>query len=171
MTSEALHRKSVAFHRTVWRQDLAELMGCGLVALAFGFQIGAAPNALVRLGEVLGIVSAILAAFQLRRYAATRPSDASIGASLIGFHIRELQRRRDLLRSVSRWMVVPILIAIWVIVAGFVQARPDTAGPLFALGGIMTLIGLVLSLANVRKARGLQREVDALQTIAAPDPR
>jgi hypothetical protein len=68
-------------------------------------------------------------------------------------------------------MVVPILIAIWVIVAGFVQARPDTAGPLFALGGIMTLIGLVLSLANVRKARGLQREVDALQTIAAPDPR
>ncbi|MGH8220319.1 MAG: hypothetical protein ACREUT_17420 [Steroidobacteraceae bacterium] len=109
---------------------------------------------------MLIIVSAIIAAFQLRKYAATRPSDASTGASLRAFHIAELQRRRDLLRSIWRWIVAPIMISIWVILAGFVQARPASAGPLLTFGCVMTVIGLVLSLANIRGARRLQRDID-----------
>jgi hypothetical protein len=105
LTIEALHQKSLAFHRKVWRQDIAELMGWAIVTLVFGFQIGAAPNALTRSGELLAIASAIIAAFHLRRYATTRPSDASTGSSLLTFHISELHRRRDLLRSVWRWIV------------------------------------------------------------------
>lgn len=162
LTIGALHQRSLAFYRAVWRQDMAELMGCAIVALIFGFQIGAAPNALTRLGELLAIVSAIIAAFQLRRYAAIRPSSASTGASLLAFHIAELQRRRDLRRSVWRWIVVPITISIWVILAGFVQARPGSVGTLLTLACVMTLIGLVLSLANIRGARRLQRDIDAL---------
>lgn len=167
LTIGALHQRSLAFHRTVWRQDMAELMGCAIVALAFGFQIRAAPNAVTRLGELLAILCAIVAAFQLRRYAATRPTDASTGASLLAFHIAELQRRRDLLRSVWRWIVVPIVISIWVILAGFVQARPGSAGTLLTFACIMTVIGLVLSLANIRGARRLQRDIDALVPLGA----
>ena len=100
---------------------------------------------MTRLGELLAILCAIVAAFQLRRCAATRPTDASTGASLLAFHIAELQRRRDLLRSVWRWIVVPIVISIWVILAGFVQARPGSAGTLLTFACIMTVIGLVLS--------------------------
>lgn len=159
---EALHQRSLAFHRTVWRQDMAELMGCAIVALVFGFQIGAAPNALTRLGELLAIASAIIAAFQVRRYAATRPSDASTGASLLAFHIAELQRRQALLRSVWRWIVVPIMVSLWVILAGFVQARPGDARTLLTFACAMAVIGLVLSLANVRGARRLQSDIDAL---------
>ncbi|MGB6452549.1 MAG: hypothetical protein WBE92_17500 [Steroidobacteraceae bacterium] len=166
LTIEAMRQRSLTFHHTVWRQDMAELMGCAIVALASGFQMGAAPNALTRLGELLAIVSAIIAAFQLRRYAATRPSDASTGASLLVFHIAELQRRRDLLRSVWRSIVVPIIISIWVILAGFVQAKPGSAGPLLTFGCVMTVIGLVLSLANIRNARRLQRDIDALDPLA-----
>ena len=162
LTVEALHHRSLAFHRTVWRQDMAELMGCVIVALTFGFEIGAAPNAVTRLGELLAIVSAIVAAFQVRRYAATRPSDASTGASLLAFHTAELQRRRDLLRSLCRWIVVPIMISIWVILVGFAQARPGSAGTLLTFACVMTVIGLVLSLANMRGARRLQRDIDAL---------
>lgn len=143
---------------------MVKLMACAIVALASGFQIGAAPNALTKLGELLAIVSAIIAAFQLRRYAATRPSDDSTGASLLAFHIAGLQRRRDLLRSVWRWIVAPIMISIWVILPGFVQARPGSAGPLLTLACVMTVIGLVLSLANILNARRLPRDIDA------PDP-
>jgi hypothetical protein len=168
LTSEALHRRSLAFQRTVWRQDMVELIACGFVALFFGYQIGAAPNALTRLGELLTVASATIAAYQLRRHAATRPTDASIGASLLAFHIRELQRRRDLLRSVWRWIVVPTVVALWVIVAGFVQAKPDAAGPLLTLGCIMSGMGLLLSLANVRKARRLQRDIAALVPLGIP---
>jgi len=162
MPIEALRQRSLAFHRMVSRQDMAELMGCAIVALTFGFQIRAAPNALTRLGELLAIVSAIIAAFQLRKYAASRPRDASTGASLLAFHIAGLQRRRDLLRSVWRWIVIPMMISLWVILAGFVQARPGSAGTLLTFACVMTVIGLVLSLANIRGARRLQRNIDAL---------
>jgi uncharacterized membrane protein YkgB len=162
LTVEALRQRSIAFHRAIWRQDMAELMGCAIVVLVFGFEIGAAPNALTRLGELLAIVSAIVAAFHLHRYAATRPSDASTGAALLAFQIAELQRRRDLLRSVWRWIVVPIVISLWVILAGFVQARPGSAGTLLTFACVMTVIGLVLSLANIRRARRLQRNIDTL---------
>jgi hypothetical protein len=121
--------------------------------------------------EISGIkparIHAIIAAFQLRRYAATRPSDASTGASLLAFHITELHRRRDLLRSAWRWIVVPIMISFWVILAGFVQARPGSAGTLLTFACIMTVIGLVLSLANIRGARRLQRDIDTLVPLGA----
>jgi hypothetical protein len=162
LTSEALHRRSLAFQRTVWQQDMVELFACGFVALFFGYQIGTAPNALTRLGELLAAASATLAAYQLRRHAARRPTDACIGASLLAFHVRELQRRHDLLRSVWRWIIVPMVVALWVIVAGFVQAKPVAAGPLLTLGCIMSGMGFLLSLANVRKARRLQRDIAAL---------
>ncbi|MGH8116641.1 MAG: hypothetical protein ACREPJ_04940 [Rhodanobacteraceae bacterium] len=165
LTIEAVHQRSLAFYRTVWRQDMAELMGCAIVALVFGFQIAAAPNALTKLGELLAIVSAIIAAFHLRRYATTRPSDASTGASLLDFHIAELQRRRDFLRSVSRWIVVPIMVSIWVILAGFVQASPGNAGPLLTFACVMTVIGFVLSFASIRRARRLQRDINGLVSL------
>ena len=120
---EALRQRSLALYRTVWRQDMAELMGCAMGVLVSGFEIGAAPNTLTRLGESLAIVSAVIAAFQLCRFAAARPGGAPTGASLLSFHIAELQRRRDLLRSVWRWIVLPIMISFWVILAGFVRAR------------------------------------------------
>lgn len=170
LTIEALHQRSLAFHRTVWRQDMAELMGCAIVALAFGIELGAAPNALTRLGELFAILCAIIAAFYLRRYAATRPSDASTGTSLLAFHITELHRRRDLLRSVWRWIVVPILISFWIVLAGFAQASPKSAATLLIFASIMTVIGLVLSLANIRGARRLQRDIDALVPLGADLP-
>lgn len=159
---EALRQRSLAFYRMVWRQDMAELMGCAMVVLVSGFEIGAAPNTLTRLGESLAIVSAVIAAFQLRRFAAARPGGASTGASLLSFHIAELQRRRDLLRSVWRWIVLPIMISFWIILAGFVRARPGSAGTLLTFACVMTVIGLVLSVANIRGARRLQRDIDAL---------
>ncbi len=165
LTIEALHQKSLAFHRTVWRQDAAELMGCAIVALTFGFEIGAAPNALTGLGELLTILCAIIAAFYLRRHAATRPSDASTGTSLLVFHIAELRRRRDLLRSIWRWIVVPIMISLWIVLAGFVQARPRDARVLVTFASIMTVIGIVLSIANIRGARQLERDIDALVSL------
>jgi hypothetical protein len=159
---EALRQRSLALYRTVWRQDMAELMGCAIVALVFGFEVGVAPNVLTRLGELLAIVSALIAAFQLRRFAATRPSGASTANSLLAFHIAELRRRRDLLRSVWLWIVVPIMISFWVILAGFVRARPGSAGTLLIFASVMTVIGIILSLANIRGARRLQRDIDAL---------
>jgi len=167
LTVEVLRQRSRAFHRTVWRQDMAELMGCALVALVFGFEIRAAPNALTKLGELFAIVCAILAAFQVRRYAATRPSDASSGASLLAFHIAALQRRRALLRSAWRWVVVPIVISLWVILAGFVQARPGSARTLMTFACVMTVIGIVLSISNVRGARRLQHDMDALTPLGS----
>ncbi len=162
LTVDALHQRSIAFHRAIWRQDMTELMGCAVVVLIFGFEIEAAPNALTRLGELLAIVSAIVAAFQLRRYAATRPSDASTGAALLAFQIAELKRRRDLLRSVWRWIVVPIVISLWVILAGFVQGRPGSAPTLLTFACVVTVIGPVLSLVNIRRARRLRRHIDTL---------
>lgn len=164
---EALYQRSLAFHRTAQRQDMAELMGCAIVALAFGFEIGAAPNALTRLGELLGILCAGISALWLRRYVATRPSNANTDAPMLAFYISELQRRRDLLRSVWRWIVVPIMISFWVILMGFIRARPGSTGTLLTFGCIMTVIGLVLSLANVRGARRLQRDIDALVPLGA----
>lgn len=169
LTVEALHQRLLAFHRTVWRQDMAELMGCAIVALVFSFQVGIAPNMLTRLGELLAIISAIIAAFQVRRYAATRPSDASTGTSLLAFRITELQRRRALLRSTWRWIVVPILISIWVILAGFVQAKPGSARILLTFASVMTIIGFVIILANIRGTRQLQRDIDALVSLGT-DP-
>lgn len=166
-TIEALHRRSLAFHRTVRRQDMAELVGCATVALALGLEIGAAPNAQTKLGEVLAILGAVIAAFQLRGYAASRPSEASTGASMLAFLVTELNRRRDFLHSACRWIVVPIMISIWVIVAGFAQARPGNAGRLLAFACLVTVIWLVLSVANLRGARRLQRDIDALVPLGA----
>lgn len=170
LTREALRRRSLAFHRTVWRQDMVELFGCGFVAVFFACQVASAPNVATRLGELLAIVCVVTAGYQLRRHAATRPTEASIGASLLAFHVRELQRRRDLLRSVWRWIVGPVVAALWLILAGFVQAKPGDAAALVTLGCVMTGIGLVMGLANLRDARRLEREMAILVALGTPSP-
>ncbi len=126
--------------------------------------MGGAPNALTRLGELLAVVSAIIAASQLRRYAASQSSD---GSTLRAFYIADLQRRRDLLRSGWSWIVVPILTSIWVILAGFAQARSGSAETLLTSACVMTVIGRVLSSANVRGACRLQRDADGLLPLGA----
>ena len=37
LTIEARHQRSLAFHWTVWRQNIAEFMACAIGALAFTF--------------------------------------------------------------------------------------------------------------------------------------
>jgi len=54
------------------------------------------------------------------------------------------------------------MISIWVILAGFAQARPGSAGTLLTFACAMAVVALVITLANIRGARRLQRDINAL---------
>ena len=56
-----------------------------------------------------------------------------------------------------------MLVFAW----GMAQSRPEGRGPVLILAAAIVGFGVLISLYNIWKARGLQREIDALMSLGA----
>jgi hypothetical protein len=169
MTAEQIRLKATAFQRSVWRRNLLEYFACAVVIFAFSAYIWIFPNRLMKLGSLIEVVAALFVAYRLRtRGSARKLTPADAGLSLRTFHIKELSRQRDFARTAWCWYVAPLMAGMLVFVWGMEQmVRPEARGVLVVLGAVMLALAVLISLANIWKARDLQREIDTLISLEA----
>lgn len=88
------------------------------------------------------------------------PTNVALSTS-IPIYRRELERQRDLLRTITWWYLLPMLPGMLVLTFGqaVVRAKPVSASSVL---GFFLLTGLLVRQLNLRVARKLQQKIDAL---------
>ena len=165
MPLEEIHRKARQFEKRINRRNLREYAGAATGIAAYTYYIFKFDSLAIRAGCVLVIAGALYVVVQVhkRASAATLPADLAFTASL-EFHRRELVRQRDLLHSVWRWYLGPLIPGLVVFSAAIMQYRVGaTVVFLLILFGFFGLIGWINHRAALRLSRRIA-ELDNLQS-------
>src|ERR1039458_6375099 len=119
MPLEEIQRRARRFEKRIGRRNLREYAGAALGIAAYTIYIFKFHSLVVRAGSVLVIAGVLYIVVQLYRRASagSLPADFGVVAS-VGFPRRELVRQRDMLRSVWRWYIAPIVPGLAVFSAG-----------------------------------------------------
>jgi uncharacterized membrane protein HdeD (DUF308 family) len=165
MPLEEIQRRARRFEKRIDRRNLREYAGAALGIAAYTFYFFIFHSLVIRAGSVLVIVGALYVVVQLHRRASSGslPEDLGVAAS-IEFHRRELVRQRDLLRSVWRWYIAPIVPGLAVFLAGTMPPHsPFWVYLLLALFFLVILGGIVW--LNRRGADRLDRQIAELDNL------
>lgn len=160
-------------------RNIREYIGLALIVVIFG---GIAWNVYGRpltfAGSLLIVAAALWGAYRIR--ARGTYQSAPLGATTAEYvaHLREeLERQRDLLRSIGRWYNRPYVPGVILTLLGAVLERPHaSSGPLHAwvVAGIAALacaaVFVGIALLNRAAARLLQRRIDALTMGGSGEP-
>jgi hypothetical protein len=161
---EELRAKADKFQRRIWRRNLREYLAALFVIVFFAATYWNTHQVVPRIAFAWIIAWSVFYIWYMWRWGSATPVPANMGnAACVGFYRNELARQRDLLRSVWRWVVLPIvpglaLLAIW----KFVSARPEKLWQ--EVGWLLFEIALLAIVAwlNVRAARRLDRRISEL---------
>jgi len=148
----------------VSRRNRREYVAAAVVVAAFGWQVFTAPSVLLRIGAGMCLVAAIAVAYLMHRWgtARTLPSDLAL-TSALAFHRVELERQRDLLRSVWWWYLLPFTPGVLVLEIGQALARPERTTRIVALSVVMLLMAVGIYALNWRAAVRIQQRIDRLK--------
>ena len=169
---EEIRAKATRFQRKVRGRNLREYVGACLVIVIFSVYAWEANTWQSMVGPVLIVVGTLYLVLYLYTRGGSQPvpggeGNAGVTESCLRFHRRELERQRDLLRTVGRWYLGPLipgvvvshivpLVDVWAR-GGDAIAAVLRSAVLSALvfGGVWWL--------NAVGAKKLQREIDALE--------
>ena len=148
----------------VSRRNRREYVAAAIVVAGFGWQMFTLPTLLLRIGAGMSIAAAIAVAYMIHLWGTTRtlPSDLGLTSSL-EFHRVELERQRDLLRSVWWWYLLPFTPGILVLEIGHALAQPERTSRIVALSVVMLLLAVGIYALNWRAAARIQRRIDRLK--------
>jgi hypothetical protein len=169
---EEVRRQAAVFGRTIRRRNLREYLAALFVFGFFGWHAFSDARGFVRAGSALIVAGTAVVVFHLRRHGAPgTPPVEELVSTCLSFQRRELERQRDLLRSVPRWYLAPLVpgLAVLFVGSGFEKAGASAGLPLKPVLGVLAFVLLFLAIAwlNAKAAREVQRELDELQ---APEP-
>src|ERR1035437_2886193 len=165
MPLEEIRRKARQFEKRIQRRNLREYAGAAIGIAAYTFYFFKFDSPVIRAGCVLVVAGVLYVVVQLYKRASpgTLPADLAFTASL-EFHRRELVRQRDLLRSVWRWYITPIVPGLIVFSAGILPPHsPVWVYLLLALFFLVILGGIVW--LNRRAADRLDRQITELDNL------
>ncbi|GFE79885.1 hypothetical protein GCM10011487_18850 [Steroidobacter agaridevorans] len=160
-----LHR---AFRIRNWLEQGAGVLGfagCLVVILM-------APHPWVKAAAALILIGGAYSGWQWhRRTASFRTDPSKSSEASLSFYKHELERKRDIHRTLWRWYLLPIAPGVIAMLSWNFFGDPQTRGtsaPWGVLG--MLVVWLVVSLIYERsKAAQCQREIDALSALAEPE--
>lgn len=171
MSAAELRQRSQKLSKKVFRRNLREDLGAVIAVAIFGYYFWRFHTPLLRLGSSLIIVGTVYVVYQLhaRGSARTMPAEMAIHTCL-EFHRRELERQRDLLRSVWSWYILPVVPGVIVFVIGGAVAQAAANPGHLSLAAI--IFGLTVAIVfavffavwklNLWAAQKLQLKIDAL---------
>src|ERR1022692_319177 len=165
MPLEEIRRKARRFENRIKSRNLREYAGAAIGIAAYTFYFFWFHSLVIRAGSILVIAGALYVVVQLHRRASSGslPADLGVAAS-IEFHRRELVRQRDMLRSVWRWYIAPIVPGLAVFSAGTLpQHSPWWMFLLLALFFLAIFGGIVW--LNRRAADRLDRQIAELDNL------
>jgi hypothetical protein len=164
LSTEELRHGSRRLVRIVGRRNRREYVAAVIVALVFGPMAWFAPLTLIRVGSVLTLAAVMFVVYHLHRYGAAQAMPAEMAlTSCLAFHRHELERQRDLLRSVWKWALLPLVPGMLLIYLGPVLAHPERASRASWLAAATLVFFALIAELNRRVAKKIQARIDALE--------
>lgn len=168
MSVDEIRRRARKFQKKIYWRNAREYIAALVVVIFFGFEFWLVADALTRVGSGLCIAGLLYVVGQLHRKGSARSLPAEMGlATSLEFFRRELERQRDLLRSLWSWYLGPLIPGPVVLLLARARTSPDhlrQIGLSLALAFFMLLFVLVWML-NQRAARKLQRRIEELNAL------
>jgi hypothetical protein len=170
------HRAS-ELERAFRIRSVLEQGTCILALIWCACVIAMAPHAWIKAGVALLLVGIAYAMMQWRRRAAAHGPDAieSIDVGLV-FYRRELERKRDIHRTLWRWYLLPMAPGVTAILTWNFFGDQHTKGtwtPWIVAAMVLAWIAFAV-IYEWFKAAQCQREIDALSTldrdVGSPSP-
>ncbi len=163
MALEEVRARAFKFRRTLVLRNIREYLAAIFIVAVFGAQVVKSSDTVTRIGSALSVIGAIYVAIYLYRWGTPHEM---VGSGL-EFYRQELERQRDLLNSVWRWYLAPLIPGpmIFVLRAVF---KSRTAGRAWFWAGYMVLFLLLfygVGVLNRWGARRLQRRIDELDEL------
>jgi hypothetical protein len=166
---EQIRLKAQKFEKRIFWRNFREYAASAIVIAAFGHYISVFHPILIRAGCSLVIAGTLLMVFALHKRGGVRTTPAELGLRACAeFHRKELERQRDLLRSVWLWYLLPFVPGLIVLQVGLLEhviGQPNgsaRAGVIVATFALTVVVGAVVWKLNHWAANELQREIDAL---------
>ena len=171
MSVEQIRLSAGRFRRKVEWRNARESVAALAVVLFFAFEFTRTDDLLARIGFGLIIASMCYMVWYLYSHGSWRrlPEDAGL-SSCVEFQRRELERQRDLLRSVWRWYLAPMIPGLAVVIAAVARANRHHLKYPEALAGICAIFiaagFLFVASLNRKAARRLQCRIDQLNDLS-----
>jgi Flp pilus assembly protein TadB len=162
---EDLKRQARSFARSIRWRNVREYAAAAVVVLLFSCQAVRAITSAERWGSCLVVAAAVFVCGYLRSRGRAPELDSSVETrTMLASHRRELERQRDLLRSVGRWYLLPFVPGFVMLLIGRTAEHPVAA---VAGAVVAAAVFAVVLWLNRAAAHGLQRDIEALRD---PDP-
>ncbi|MGB8769425.1 MAG: hypothetical protein WCC92_07420 [Candidatus Korobacteraceae bacterium] len=161
---EELRAKAAKFNKRIRRRNIREYVAAVIVIGWAGMVLWRTPYTVERIGFALIIAGAIYYMWYLKKWAAPKSVPADMGrADCVRFYQSELERQRDLLRSVWKWALGPIIPGMTLLCVYLIVVPPSghrwvsVANLMFQAAALSGLVWL-----NLRAARRLDRRIKEL---------
>jgi hypothetical protein len=172
MSSAELRQRSQKLNKKVVRRNIREYLAAAVVVVLFGYYFWRSPDLLLRLGSFLTIAGALYYGYQLHARGSARIMPPEMAReTCLEFHRKELERQRDLVRTVWSWAILPIVpgVIIFMLGGALGGAIPGHVGHTLAIFGIRLAIvfGVFFTVwkLNQRAAKRLQVKIDTLTAL------
>lgn len=172
VTLENIHERAGKFQRHVRLGNTVEYVASAVVVAAFGWYVWALPGWMTKAGSALVIAAVFYIVWQLHRRGGAHKLPGGSTLGLVDFHRRELERRRDVLKTAWRWYILPVVPGMVLMMLGrwyqfHVPGRPLELDHLVIILGVVIaalIVGMV-RLVQVIGAAKLQRKIDELDKL------
>ncbi|HEX3893267.1 MAG TPA: hypothetical protein VHW46_11900 [Terracidiphilus sp.] len=168
MSIDQIRMSAGAFQRRIhWRNVREYVASIAMVGFS-SFEFWRAGDPLVRIGFGLMTIGLFYLIWHLLSKGSGRslPEDAGI-SSCIEFQCRQLEQQRDLLNSVWRWYLGPLIPGMAVLLFAFGHANPGhlrhPALVVVTEAMFFAAVAVAIAMLNGRAARKLQRQIDELE--------
>ncbi|MGD0497087.1 MAG: hypothetical protein ABSC23_01490 [Bryobacteraceae bacterium] len=174
VTVDQIRASAGKFQRKIGWRNVREYVAALVVVIFFGFEFSRTEDLLTRIGFGLTIAGMFYMVWHIHSKGASRPLPRDVGlSSCIDFERCELERQRDLLSSVWRWYLGPIIPGLTVLFVAFCRANPGHLKHPEVVIGIYAILSaaffVFVAKLNDRAARNLQRRIDELDKLSRQD--
>src|SRR5262249_18934505 len=164
LSLEEIHTAQRRLEERIGRRNRREYIAAAIVVIAYGAIVWVGPSAALRAGGGLVIAATLWVVHKLRVHGGASPLPADLAVTTaVEFHRAELERQRDLLRSVWLWALLPFAPGMAAFAIGLARQRPERTLHVVAFAVASAVLMAALHVLNRRAAARIQRRLDRLE--------
>jgi len=168
MSPSELRRRAAALGTRVRRRNRLEYGAAAAVAVMFALCIPLAPHWLTQAGAGLMVLATIYVTLELRRRSSRAKAPSDEAAACLAHYREALAREHDLLKSVPRWYLAPLLPGLVLFFAGLAVSGSGAVRWGVALAVLLAgAVFVAVWRLNERAARQVAREIETVDALAS----